>query len=253
MLILQVAFHALRFAAPIQELGDRFARRMWIEGPYIALHLRLEKDVWVRTGCLTGLGPKYDDIIRKIRESRPRLLTGRLNMTYTQRRLAGLCPLNALEVARFSDSASWEISLLECDLGHYLISFYCRLLKALGAPRTARVYRAGGEPFGGAKALQALMGEFPNVVTKEMLAREGELSPYVNRPSAMAALDYIVSLSSDVFLPSHGGNMGRAMQVKGDQLILFQPKLHQKNSPIHQCFCWLLDRVIAHTLGIGNL
>ncbi|CBI15631.3 O-fucosyltransferase 37 isoform X2 [Vitis vinifera] len=182
----KVAFHALRFAAPIQELGDRFARRMWIEGPYIALHLRLEKDVWVRTGCLTGLGPEYDDIIRKIRESRPRLLTGRLNMTYTQRRLAGLCPLNALEVAR--------------------------LLKALGAPRTARVYRAGGEPFGGAKALQALMGEFPNVVTKEMLAREGELSPYVNRPSAMAALDYIVSLSSDVFLPSHGGNMGRAMQ-----------------------------------------
>ncbi|KAJ9676685.1 hypothetical protein PVL29_021954 [Vitis rotundifolia] len=182
----KVAFHALRFAAPIQELGDRFARRMWIEGPYIALHLRLEKDVWVRTGCLTGLGPKYDDIIRKIRESQPRLLTGRLNMTYTQRRLAGLCPLNALEVAR--------------------------LLKALGAPRTARVYRAGGEPFGGAKALQALVGEFPNVVTKEMLAREGELSPYVNRPSAMAALDYIVSLSSDVFLPSHGGNMARAMQ-----------------------------------------
>ncbi|RVW52602.1 O-fucosyltransferase 37 [Vitis vinifera] len=176
----KVAFHALRFAAPIQELGDRFARRMWIEGPYIALHLRLEKDVWVRTGCLTGLGPKYDDIIRKIRESRPRLLTGRLNMTYTQRRLAGLCPLNALEVARGSED--------------------CTSVQG----RRRAIW--------GAKALQALVGEFPNVVTKEMLAREGELSPYVNRPSAMAALDYIVSLSSDVFLPSHGGNMGRAMQ-----------------------------------------
>lgn len=122
MLTLQVAFHALRFASPIQELGDRFARRMWIEGPYIALHLRLEKDVWVRTGCLTGLGPEFDDMIRKLRESRPKLLTGRLNMTYTQRRRAGLCPLNALEVARFSDSLLlWKIFC--CDKEYYLNSY----------------------------------------------------------------------------------------------------------------------------------
>lgn len=57
------------------------------------------------------------------------------------------------------------------------------------------------------------MDEFPNIATKESLAREGELSPYLNRSSILAAIDYIVSLSSDVFVPSHGGNMGRAMQV----------------------------------------
>ena len=86
-------------------------------------------------------------------------------------------------------------------------------MKALGAPRSARIYNAGGEPFGGQKALQPLVSEFPNLVTKEMLAREGELSPFVNKSSALAAIDYIVSLSSDVFVPSHGGNMGRALQV----------------------------------------
>ncbi|RXH96038.1 hypothetical protein DVH24_008538 [Malus domestica] len=182
----KVAFHALRFAAPIRELGNRLTKRMWIEGPYIALHLRLEKDVWVRTGCLTGLGPEYDDVITKVRESQPEYLTGRLNMSYTQRKLAGLCPLNALEIARF--------------------------LKALGAPRGARIYSAGGKAFGGNRALQPLVEEFPNLVTKEMLARDGELSPYMNKASALAAIDYIVSLSSDVFVPSHGGNMGRAMQ-----------------------------------------
>ncbi|XP_030972511.1 O-fucosyltransferase 37-like isoform X1 [Quercus lobata] len=182
----KVAFHALRYAAPIRELGNQLARRMWIEGPFIALHLRLEKDVWVRTGCLTGLGTEHDDIITKVRESQPEYLTGRLNMTYTQRRLAGLCPLNALEMAR--------------------------LLKALGAPGSARIYIAGGEPFGRNKALQPLMAEFPNVVTKEKLAQNGELSQYINKSSALAAIDYIVSMSSDVFVPSHGGNMGRAMQ-----------------------------------------
>ncbi|KAM1322357.1 hypothetical protein ACFXTH_015197 [Malus domestica] len=182
----KVAFHALRFAAPIRELGNRLTKRMWIEGPYIALHLRLEKDVWVRTGCLTGLGPEYDDVVTNVRESQPEYLTGRLNMSYTQRKLAGLCPLNALEIARF--------------------------LKALGAPRGARIYSAGGEAFGGSRALQPLVDEFPNLVTKEMLARDGELSPYMNKASALAAIDYTVSLSSDVFVPSHGGNMGRAMQ-----------------------------------------
>ncbi|KAG6400491.1 hypothetical protein SASPL_137328 [Salvia splendens] len=182
----KVAFHALRFASRVQQVGNQIARRMWIEGPYIAVHLRIEKDVWVRTGCVTGLGDPYDAIIANERRSNPDFLTDRLNMTRPARRLAGLCPLSALEVARF--------------------------VKALGAPSSARVYIAGGEPFGGRRALQALVDEFPNVATKETLARDGELEPYVNRSSILAAIDYIVSLSSDVFVPSHGGNMGRAMQ-----------------------------------------
>lgn len=74
---------------------------MWIEGPYIALHLRLEKDVWVRTGCLTGLGPQFEHVIAKFRESHPEYLTGTLNMSNAQHRYAGLCPLNALEVTRY--------------------------------------------------------------------------------------------------------------------------------------------------------
>ncbi|KAI3981683.1 hypothetical protein MKX01_020626 [Papaver californicum] len=168
----KVAFHVLKFAAPILELGNGLARRMWI------------KDVWIRTGCRTGLGSKFDDIIIKERESRPEFLTGRLNVSATQRRLAGLCPLNAHKVARYG----------------------------LGAPGSALVYSAGGEPFGGKLALQPLITEFPNLMTKELLAREGELSPFMNRSSALAAIDYIVSLSSDVFLASHGGNMGSAMQ-----------------------------------------
>ncbi|XP_030492929.2 O-fucosyltransferase 37 [Cannabis sativa] len=182
----KVAFHALRFAAPIRELGEQLAKRMWIEGPYIALHLRLEKDVWVRTGCQTGLGPEFDRVIAKVRESEPEFLTGSLNMSHTQRKLAGLCPLNAFEMARF--------------------------LKALGAPKSTRIYNAGGEPFGGSRAMQPLISEYPNLVTKEMLARQGELARFANKSSALAAIDYIVCLSSDVFVPSHGGNMGRALQ-----------------------------------------
>ncbi|XP_031092408.1 O-fucosyltransferase 37 [Ipomoea triloba] len=182
----KVAFHALRFAGPIQDLSNRIARRMWDEGPYIAIHLRLEKDVWIRSGCPAGLGAGYDRIISKERESHPEFLTGKLNITNAQRRLAGLCPLNASEMAR--------------------------LLKALGAPRNARVYVAGGEPFGGKLALQALQEEFPNLMSKHTLAREDELTPYLSKASVLAAIDYIVSLNSDVFVTSHGGNMARALE-----------------------------------------
>ncbi|WOL19485.1 hypothetical protein Cni_G28283 [Canna indica] len=182
----KVAFHALRFAAPIQEFGNKLAMRMRSKGPYIALHLRLEKDVWVRTGCLPGLSPEYDAIVQKERKLRPKLLTGRSNITHHERKLAGFCPLSALEVTR--------------------------LLKALGAPTDARIYWAGGEPFGGPEALRPLISEYPHLCNKENISLPGELKPFARKASFLAAIDYIVCEQSDVFMPSHGGNMGHLMQ-----------------------------------------
>ncbi|XP_011087180.1 uncharacterized protein At1g04910 [Sesamum indicum] len=182
----KVAFHALRFAPHIQELGDKLTERMRSKGPYLALHLRMEKDVWVRTGCLPGLTPDYDEMINNERKTRPKLLTSRSNMTYHERKLAGLCPLNTLEVAR--------------------------LLKALGAPKSARIYWAGGIPLGGKETLLPLTREFPHFYNKEDLALPGELEPFAKKASIMAAIDYIVSERSDVFMASHGGNMGHAIQ-----------------------------------------
>ncbi|KAG2326099.1 hypothetical protein Bca52824_008827 [Brassica carinata] len=182
----KVAFQALRFSPRILELGNKLASRMLSEGQYLSLHLRMEKDVWVRTGCLPGLTPEYDEIVNSERERHPELLTGRSNMTYNQRKLAGLCPLTALEVTR--------------------------LLKALEAPKDARIYWAGGDPLGGKEALEPLTKEFPHLYNKHDLALPGELEPFAKKASVMAAIDYIVCEKSDVFIPSHGGNMGHALQ-----------------------------------------
>lgn len=182
----KVAFNALRFAKPVQELGNKIAERMQSKGPYLALHLRMEKDVWVRTGCLPGLSPEFDEIVKNERRERPELLKGRSNMTYHERKMAGLCPLTAMDVTR--------------------------LLKALGAQKDARIYWAGGQPLGGKEALHPLIHEFPHLYNKEDLALPGELEPFAKKASLMAAIDYIVSEKSDVFMPSHGGNMGHALQ-----------------------------------------
>lgn len=96
-----------------------------------------------------------------------------------------------------------------------------RLLKALGAPRNARIYWAGGQPLGGNEALLPLTHEFPNFYDKEDLALHGELEPFAKRASVMAAIDYVVSENSDVFMPSHGGNMGHAIQVRYKTVVNF--------------------------------
>lgn len=95
------------------------------------------------------------------------------------------------------------------------LSFHCvfRLLKALGAPKSMRIYWAGGIPLGGAAALLPLVKEFPQFYSKEDLALPGELEPFLKKASLMAAIDHIVSEKSDVFMASHGGNMGHAIQV----------------------------------------
>ncbi|XP_047338993.1 O-fucosyltransferase 20-like [Impatiens glandulifera] len=183
----KVAFNALKFAPRIMELGNKLTERMRNkEGRYLALHLRMEKDVWVRTGCLPGFSDEYDAIVTEERKLHPELLTSKSNMSYHERKLAGLCPLNTFEMTR--------------------------LLKALGAPKDSRIYWAGGNPLGGEDALLPLKNEFPNLYNKDDLVEPGELEPFVGKASLLAAIDYIVAENSDVFMASHGGNMGHAIQ-----------------------------------------
>ena len=81
----------------------KLAERMWSQGPYLSLHLRLEIDVWIRTGCLPGLGKEFDAQIRLERKMHPNLLTARgAKLGFTERKMAGLCPLTGAEVARYS-------------------------------------------------------------------------------------------------------------------------------------------------------
>lgn len=44
------------------------------------------------------------------------------------------------------------------------------------------------------------------------MATADELKLFANHASQTAALDYIVSVESDVFVPSYSGNMARAVE-----------------------------------------
>lgn len=49
-------------------------------------------------------------------------------------------------------------------------------------------------------------------VTKETLLEASDLRFFQNHSSQMAALDYLVSLESDIFVPTYDGNMAKVVE-----------------------------------------
>ncbi|KAL2584735.1 hypothetical protein AAZX31_14G163800 [Glycine max] len=180
----RACYEALRFSPRIEQMGKLLVERMRSFGPYIALHLRYEKDMLAFSGCTHDLSPVEAEELRSIRE----------NISYwkikeidpIEQRSKGLCPLTPKEVGIF--------------------------LTALGYPSTTPIYIAAGEIYGGESHMAELRFRYPLLMSKEKLASIEELEPFSNHASQMAALDYIVSIESDVFIPSYSGNMAKAVE-----------------------------------------
>ncbi|VAI72089.1 unnamed protein product [Triticum turgidum subsp. durum] len=197
-------FQALRFAPPIEALGNLLVERMKAFGPYIALHLRYEKDMLAFSGC-TGNTTYW-----KVKDIDP-----------LEQRSHGHCPLTPKEVGMF--------------------------LSALGYPSSTPVYIAAGEIYGGESHMVDLQSRFPILMNKEKLASAEELRPFSQYASQMAALDYIVSVESDVFIPSYSGNMARA--VAGHRRF----HGHRKTiSPDRKALVHLFDKVDSGLLDEGK-
>jgi len=212
-------FQALRFAPPIEALGKLLVERMRSFGPYIALHLRYEKDMLAFSGCTYGLSQTESEELAMIRE----------NTTYwkvkdidpLEQRSHGYCPLTPKEVGMF--------------------------LSAFGYPSSTPVYIAAGEIYGGESHMVDLQSRFPILMNKEKLASAEELRPFSQYAAQMAALDYIVSVESDVFIPSYSGNMARA--VAGHRRFLG----HRKTiSPDRKALVRLFDKVDNGLLKEGK-
>ncbi|KAF0904753.1 hypothetical protein E2562_036971 [Oryza meyeriana var. granulata] len=110
------------------------------------------------------------------------------------KRMDGLCPLTPEETAL--------------------------VLRALDIDRTMQIYIAAGEIYGGKRRMSALTSAYPNVVRKETLLEPSDLMFFQNHSSQMAALDYLVSLESDIFVPTYDGNMAKV--VEGHRRCVFR-------------------------------
>ncbi|RDY04941.1 hypothetical protein CR513_11275, partial [Mucuna pruriens] len=95
-------------------------------------------------------------------------------------RVDGKCPLTPLEVGM--------------------------MLRGMGFDNNTSIYLASGKIYHAERYLAPLIKMFPNLYTKESLATSDELAPFMGYSSQLAALDYTVCLSSEVFVTTQGGN-----------------------------------------------
>ncbi|ERN05750.1 hypothetical protein AMTR_s00006p00250170 [Amborella trichopoda] len=180
----RVNYSALRFTSQIEELGRKVIRLLRQSGPFVVLHLRYEMDMLAFSGCTHGCINVEVEELTRMRYAYPWWKEKVINSD--MKRKDGLCPLTPEEIAL--------------------------VLRALDFDRNVRIYIAAGEIYGGQKRMSSLSTAYPNIVRKEMLLEPSDLQLFQNHSSQMAALDYMVSLESDVFIPTYDGNMAKVVE-----------------------------------------
>ncbi|KAF8399219.1 hypothetical protein HHK36_015084 [Tetracentron sinense] len=211
----RVNFSALRFTSQIEELGRKVIRLLRQNGSFLVLHLRYEMDMLAFSGCTQGCNNEEVEELTRMRYAYPWWKEKVINSDL--KRKDGLCPLTPEETSL--------------------------ILRGLDIARNIQIYIAAGEIYGGERRVASLAATYPNLVSrwklkqflnsnswifclllvtdcfgfveqvrKETLLEPSDLRVFQNHSSQMAALDYLVSLESDIFVPTYDGNMAKVVE-----------------------------------------
>ncbi|KAK4490397.1 hypothetical protein RD792_001073 [Penstemon davidsonii] len=199
----KVNFQALTFVPHIRALGDALVSRLRYPtnevedstnylkekrkgtGKFVVLHLRFDKDMAAHSACDFGGGKAENLALAKYRQV---IWQGRvLNSQFTDEELRsqGRCPLTPEEIGL--------------------------LLAALGFDSTTRLYLASHKVYGGEARISTLRSLFPLMEDKKSLASSEERAQIKGKASLLAAVDYYVSMHSDIFVSASPGNMHNAV------------------------------------------
>ncbi|KAJ7956520.1 O-fucosyltransferase family protein [Quillaja saponaria] len=212
----RVNFSALKFTSQIEELGRRVIKLLRKNGPFLVLHLRYEMDMLAFSGCSQGCNTEEVEELTTMRYAYPWWKEKIINSDL--KRKDGLCPLTPEETAL--------------------------TLSALDIDPSIQIYIAAGEIYGGDRRMASLAKAYPKLVRKETLLEPSDLRFFQNHSSQMAALDYLVSLESDIFVPTYDGNMAKV--VEGHRRYLGFKKTILLNRRL------LVDLIDQYTAGLLN-
>ncbi|XP_016497686.2 O-fucosyltransferase 31-like [Nicotiana tabacum] len=166
----------------LREVSEKYKQGA---GKFVVLHLRFDKDMAAHSACDFGGGKAEKLALAKYRQV---IWQGRvLNSQFTDEELRsqGRCPLTPEEIGL--------------------------LLAALGFDNSTRLYLASHKVYGGEARISTLRSLFPLMEDKKSLASSDERALIKGKASLLAAVDYYVSMHSDIFISASPGNMHNAM------------------------------------------
>ncbi|XP_073284224.1 O-fucosyltransferase 1 isoform X2 [Primulina huaijiensis] len=183
----RVNYHALRFKPHIMELSNSIVNRLRAQGHFMAIHLRFEMDMLAFAGCFDIFTAEEQNFLKKYRNENfaPKKLI------YGERRAIGKCPLTPEEVGL--------------------------VLRAMGFDNSTTIYIASGDLFGGERFMKPFRSLFPRLENHKTVDSTGELAKNTNGILG-SAVDYMVCLLSDIFMPTYDGPSNFANNLLGHRL-----------------------------------
>ncbi|XP_072950566.1 O-fucosyltransferase 1-like [Typha angustifolia] len=182
----RVNYHALRFKPHIMRISSEIVNRLRAQGHFMSIHLRFELDMLAFAGCVDIFTPAQQKILIKYRKEN----FAEKELVYKERRLIGKCPLTPEEVGL--------------------------ILRSMGFDNSTRIYLAAGEIFGGDRFMKPFRRMFPH------LENHSSMGPEKLEENAQglvgSAVDYMVCLLSDIFMPTYDGPSNFANNLLGHRL-----------------------------------
>lgn len=180
----RVNYHALRFKPHIMKLSTEIVNKLRAQGHFMSIHLRFEMDMLAFAGCVDIFNPEEQKVLVKYRKENFK----EKELVYKERRLIGKCPLTPEEVGL--------------------------ILRAIGFDNSTRIYIAAGELFGGDRFMKPFRDLFPQ------LENHNSVSPKKIEDQGLvgSAVDYMVCLLSDIFMPTYDGPSNFANNLMGHRL-----------------------------------
>jgi hypothetical protein len=215
----RVNYHALRFKPHIMKISNSIVSKLRSEGHFMTIHLRFEMDMLSFAGCFDIFSPEEQKILKKYREENFAVK----KLVYNERRAIGKCPLTPEEVGL--------------------------ILNSMGFNNSTRIYLAAGELFGGERFMKPLRTLFPRLENHTTVDSTGELTSQKSGVVG-SAVDYMVCLLSDIFMPTYDGPSNFANNLMGHRLYFgFRTTLTPDRKSLAPIF---IDRERGKTKGFGE-
>ncbi|XP_039001865.1 O-fucosyltransferase 1-like [Hibiscus syriacus] len=212
----RVNYHALRFKPNIMKLSESIVDKLRAQGHFMSIHLRFEMDMLAFAGCFDIFSPEEQSILKKYRKEN----FAEKILVYKERRAIGKCPLTPEEVGL--------------------------VLRAMGFDNSTRIYLASGELFGGERFMKPFRDLFPRLENHSSVDASEELATNT-RGLVGSAVDYMVCLLSDIFMPTYDGPSNFANNLLGHRLYYgFRTTIRPDRKALAPIF---IDRENGQTAG----